>query len=72
MIFTEKHKSVFYSLVITVTQQSVADKIYNAFNGRFFNDAESKGELMHTVFLSERVIEASDCEDLNLLAKFAE
>ena len=72
-MFSERHKTVFYSLVITCTKQCVADKIYNAFNGRYFNDVESRGELMHTVFLSEKQLSVdSDCDDLHLLAIFSE
>jgi len=45
----------FYSLVIHLQSQSEADKLYNAFNGRFFSE-ECHGETMHTVFLSEPVL----------------
>mmetsp|Transcript_31338 Transcript_31338/g.38828 ORF Transcript_31338/g.38828 Transcript_31338/m.38828 type:complete len:100 (+) Transcript_31338:395-694(+) len=61
----------------------MADKLYNAFNGRFFSEDpdESDGEVMHSVFLSEPALlreetqtESPDShhEELSLLAKFSE
>ena len=47
----------FYSLIIKFKTQSVADTLFNALNGRFFN--EDHQEIMYTVFLSELVIQAS-------------
>ena len=47
-----------YSIVLHLKTQSLADKLYNAFNGRFFSEdpemqQHGDGEAMHTVFLSE-------------------
>lgn len=71
-IFNRKYTNVFYSLVLHLSSQSIADKLFNAFNGRFFNDVDSNGAIMHSVFLSEPVIfkkQSSMCE-LKLIQRF--
>ena len=61
----------------------MADKLYNAFNGRFFREEGppefdgSDGEAMHTVFLSEPTFfpdvsdDGAEFEELELLSKFS-
>ena len=55
-IYNRRFKNAFYSLVLHLSQQAIADKLFNVLNGRFFSDIEAKGEIMHCVFLSEPVI----------------
>jgi hypothetical protein len=55
-IYNRRYKNAFYSLALHLSQQAIADKLFNALNGRFFSDVEAKGEIMHAVFLSEPVI----------------
>lgn len=68
MIYTQP---AFYSIIITLSDQNAADKVFNAFNGRYFNDINANGEMMHTVFLSEVIFVAKPI-DLDLLAYFGQ
>ncbi len=57
-------------MVLTLMQQHAADKVFNAFNGRYFSD-NATGEMIHTVFLSE-VIYLENPIDLSLLHYFGQ
>lgn len=71
--------NAFYSLVLVLKNQEVADKFYSAFNGRYFRDdvietletdLGLQNEIMHTIYLSElmQVIEIRTF-DMNLELK---
>lgn len=82
IVVCQRFEKAFYSLVINLRQQSIADKFFNvsaisfnqnyqAFNGRFFNEMQASGEMMHAVFLSEPIIVTQKNEqpvDISLLS----
>ena len=47
--------------------QSEADHLFNAFNGRFFSEVESSGEIMHTIFLSQHPLCANGLSENDIL-----
>jgi len=73
--FVMRQYCSFYTLVIHFKGQVVADKLFYAFNGRFFG--EKNPETMHTIFLSEPVLfkkstnlDSLEAEELHLLERY--